>query len=378
MLCAMWSVLRSHISRWSAIGLACLALAACASRAEMAFLPVGEDVAEVETVFLGTTRALTAEGFSTERAPGTRFMRYGISIPPVREIGSVPFAEGTPDPSQEFLVADQERFASAADFQGALTNALQARPEDQRDLFLYIHGYNNTFAQSLYRTAQMRYDYDIPGLAVHFSWPSRADPRGYVYDGNSVLVARDELGRFLQTLASAGPDNLIIMAHSMGAHLTMETLRALAIAGDRATIEAIDGMVLMSPDIDVDVFRTQARQIAPLPQPFVIFTSQNDRALRLSSQIAGRVERVGNIDAAADLADFDVTLVDVSEFDGGERDGMNHMAAATSPALVQFIRHAAKANRDLEGDIPIERPRLIPSTINTVRSATQIVLSPLN
>ncbi|MGD1887106.1 MAG: alpha/beta hydrolase [Cohaesibacteraceae bacterium] len=344
----------------------------------MSFLPVGESATEVEPVFLGTTRALTAEGFSTDRAPGTRYMRYGISIPPLREAGSVPFAEGEPDPLQEFLVADQERFAGAADFQNALTQALQARHENERDLFLYIHGYNNTFAQSLYRTAQMRYDYEIPGVAAHFSWPSRADATDYVYDSNSVLVARDELGQFLSALADTAPDNFIIMAHSMGAHLTMETLRALAIAGDRSTIEAIDGLVLMSPDIDLDVFRTQASQIAPLPQPFVIFTSQNDRALRLSSRIAGQVERVGNIDAAADLADFNVTLVDISEFEGGQRDGLNHMAAATSPALVQFIRRAAEVNRDLANDAPIERPRLIPSTINTVRGATQIVLSPLN
>jgi len=371
-------VLRSHSARWPTIGLACLVLAACASRAEMAFLPAGESVAEVETVFLGTTRALTAEGFSTERAPGTRYMRYGISIPPEREIGSVPFAEGTPDPMREFLVADQQRFASEPSFQNALTETIEARPEGQRELFVYIHGYNNTFAQSLYRTAQMRYDYEIPGLAVHFSWASRADAADYVYDSNSVLVARDELGQFLRSLAAVRSDNLIVMAHSMGAHLLMETLRALAIAGDRATIEAIDGLVLMSPDIDLDVFRAQASLIHPLPHPFVIFTSQNDRALRLSSQIAGRVERVGSIHAADDLADFNVTLVDVSEFNGGERDGLNHMAAATSPALVQFIRRAAEVNRDLEDHIPIERPQLIPSTINTVRSATQIVLSPLN
>ena len=374
----MGFVVRSRLARWLLLAAAALIVAACASRAEMVYLPAGENVAKIETVFLGTTRALTAEGFSTERGPGTRYMRYGISIPPERATGAVPFAEGTPDPAREFLVADQQRFADAAAFQSALTNAMQARPEDQRDLFLYIHGYNNTFAQSLYRTAQMRYDYDIPGLAVHFSWPSRADARGYVYDSNSVLVARDELGRFLRTLANSGPDNLIIMAHSMGAHLTMETLRALALEGDRATIDAIDGLVLMSPDIDLDVFRTQATQIAPLPQPFVIFTSQNDRALRLSSQIAGRIERVGNINAADDLADFNVTLVDVSEFDGGERDGLNHMAAATSPALVQFIRRAAEVNRDLEDDTPAETPRLLPGTINTVRNATQIVLSPLN
>ncbi|MEO0383418.1 MAG: alpha/beta hydrolase [Pseudomonadota bacterium] len=357
--------------------LAGLLLTGCASRAEIVYAPADERIGALETVFLGTTRALTAEGFTNDRQPGTRFARYDISVPPEREAGSVPFAEGAPNPQQDFLVVDQQHLADASDFQSNLRDALEARPEGQRGLFLYIHGYNNTFAQSLYRTAQMRYDYNIPGLAVHFSWPSRANPRGYIYDGNSVLVARDALSQFLRILAEVRSENFLIMAHSMGAHLTMETLRALAIEGDRTTIDAIDGLVLMSPDIDLDVFRAQATQIAPLPHPFVIFTSQQDRALRLSSQLAGRVNRVGNIDAADDLADYNVTLVDVSEFDGGDGDGLNHMAAATSPELVRFIRRGAEVNRNLEDDAPIETPQLIPGTINIVRNATQIVLSPL-
>ncbi len=373
-------VLRSQLHSLVLVGLSCLMVAACGSRPEIVYIPADETATQIEPVFLGTTRALAAEGFTTERQPGTRFARYGISVPPEREEGAVPYSDSTPDPNRYFLVADQQFFEGAADFQTALTTSLAARPEDERNLILYIHGYNNTFAQSLYRTAQMRYDYQIPGVAVHFSWPSRADARGYVYDGNSVLVARDELVRFLEILNDTRPRRLIIMAHSMGAHLAMEALRTLALTENRAPIDAIDGVVLMSPDIDLDVFRTQAAAVEPLPQPFVIFTSQNDRALRLSAQIAGRIERVGNIDTAADVADLDVTLIDISDFDGGEGDGLNHMVAATSPAVVALVRHAARTSAALEGEDqdPRQEPRFLPGTVDTVRNATQIVLSPLN
>ncbi len=357
--------------------LACLLLAGCASRAEIVYLPADEGTGALETVFLGTTRALTAEGFTTDRQPGTRFARYTISVPAQREAGSIPHAENAPNPAEHFLVAGQQGYGDAASFQAALSQALSERPEGERDLIVYVHGYNNTFAQSLYRTAQMRHDYQVPGLAVHFAWPSLQNPAGYVYDSDSVLAARDEFERFLRTLTHVEARNIILMAHSMGSHLAMETLRSLSIAGDRETLQQIDGVILMSPDIDVDVFRTQAARIAPLPQPFIIFTSQRDRALRLSARISNQPERLGNIGTVDDVADFDITLIDISEFTGGDGDRLNHMAAVTSPAMVALLRRAAQVDAALQDD-PSAREGLLPGTVQTVRNATQIVLDPLN
>lgn len=372
----MTSVLRFQPASWLAPILICVALTGCASRAEIVYLPADEGTGALETVFLGTTRALTADGFTTDRQPGTRFARYTISVPPQREAGSIPHADNAPDPAEHFLVADQQGYGDAASFQAALSQALSERPQGERDLIVYVHGYNNTFAQSLYRAAQMRHDYQVPGLAVHFSWPSLQNPAGYVYDSDSVLAARDAFEQFLHTLADVGADDIILLAHSMGAQLAMETLRALSIAGDRDTLAAIDGVILMSPDIDVDVFRSQAARIAPLPQPFVIFTSQNDRALRLSARISNQPERLGNIGTVEDVADFDITLVDISEVRGGEGDRLNHMAVATSPTMVALVRRANQVDTALQGD-PSERDGLLPGTVRTVRSATQIVLGPL-
>ncbi len=44
---------------------------------------------------------------------------------------------------------------------------------------VFVHGFNNTFADGLHRTAQIRHDFEIPGVAVHYAWPSAGNALGY-------------------------------------------------------------------------------------------------------------------------------------------------------------------------------------------------------
>ena len=84
----------------------------------------------------------------------------------------------------------------------------------------------------------------------------------------------------------------------MGAFLTMEGLvdaQQAGVLGRRATINHI---ILASPDIDIDLFRTQ---VGLLPQSIrermYLLVSRDDSALRVSRRIAGGVPRVGAADA---------------------------------------------------------------------------------
>ena len=62
---------------------------------------------------------------------------------------------------------------------------------------------------------------------------------------------------------SRGVKSIDIIAHSMGNWLAMETLRQLAIAGNRDLNGKLGYVVLASPDIDVDIFK---KQMSPLRQ----------------------------------------------------------------------------------------------------------------
>ena len=55
-------------------------------------------------------------------------------------------------------------------------------------------------------------------------------------------------------------------------------------------------MILASPDLDIDVFRRQVREMGESRPLITVFVSRNDHALRLSALLAGGIERVGAVD----------------------------------------------------------------------------------
>ena len=116
-------------------------------------------------------------------------------------------------------------------------------------------------------------------------------------------------------------------------------MRQIRISGDDAVLDSLSGIILISPDIDIEVFQSQARAVDPLAAtPLSVFTSSNDRALRLSAGITGRQNRLGNIGTPEDVAEFDILLVDISAFRSGAGDWTNHATVATSPSLIQLFR----------------------------------------
>lgn len=355
---------------------AVLALAGCAPRGVITLMPQAAEVAATRTVFVGTTRAPEAgpDGFGADRSRTTSFGRYAIAIPPDREPGGVtwPHPGRTPDPTRAFLTVAAEPFADAAAFRRALRGALAEKPAGHRDAMVYIHGYNNRYAEGIYRLAQLAHDFDLPGVAVHYAWPSAGKPLVYAYDRDSALYARDGLESLLAEITAARPDRIVLVAHSLGSAVTMETLRQLAIGRRRDVLSRIGGVVLISPDLDIDVFRAQARRIGELPQPFFIFTSRRDRALAVSALLAGESERLGSVSDVADLAEFEVTVLDVSAFSTG----LGHFALGDSPALIRLLSVLGDVSAAFNRD-PWARPGLLSGTILTVRRATQIILKPI-
>lgn len=352
-------------------------LAACTPRGSLVIEPAAARTGTIERVFVGTTRAAdpeTGAAFGIARSEVTRYARIDVAIPPERTAGTItwPNPARRDDPQTEFLATAEELYPGAPAFRADLAAALRGERRGAREAVVFIHGFNNNFAEGAYRLAQMGHDLDLRGAYVHYSWPSRGHPLGYAYDRDSALFARDGLEDLLHEVRAAGAERILLIAHSMGAALTMETLRQIAIAGDRALLDRIAGVVLVSPDIDVDVFRAQAARIGTLPQPFYIFTSKKDRALALSARLTGQRDRLGTIADVAEIAELKVTLLDTTAFSSG----VGHFNAGNSPGLLAILGRLSDVDaafaRDRSG-----RAGLLPGAVLTVQSATQIVLSPV-
>lgn len=122
----------------------------------------------------------------------------------------------------------------------------------------------------------------------------------------------------------------------MGGHLVTETLRQMSIGKNQTALEHLEGVVLISPDIDVDLFQTQLERIDPMPEPFVIVVSQHDRILRLSARMSGQTQRLGSLDDIRKLAQYPITVLDLTQID--ESGGQNHLIPATSPVAIALLR----------------------------------------
>ncbi|GAB4305238.1 MAG: alpha/beta hydrolase [Roseovarius sp.] len=311
-----------------------LALAAgCAPRPAFRFAPA-DPAARIERVFVATGRDLGDLGpsFGAARAERLRFVHMDVSIPPGHRLGEIEWPRGAPDPGRDFVVTQSHVYRDAAQMIEAMHRQLPGR-----ETLVFVHGYNNTFSDAVYRFAQIRADFGVTGPGVVFSWPSAGDPRGYVYDRDSVLYARDDFERLLTALTARPGQRVLLLAHSMGGQLVMETLRQAALSGNRRLLARLSGVVLMSPDIDPDLFRRQAAAIGPLPQPFIVFVSHADRVLSVAGLLNGRKPRLGGIERPEQLAGVEgVRVIDVTALGGQER--LGHSVPLTSPAAIRLLR----------------------------------------
>lgn len=345
-------------------------LSACSPRGDLLVAPDVPAAGNEIDVFVATSRRmLVGQDPKLYRSDGLTYMSRTIAVPPRRTPGTVDLADDPIDPETEFFATGSQKFAGRSEFQRNISTAVRARPRGSRDIVVYVHGFNNTFADGILRIAQLSNDLETPGVAVHYSWPSAANPLGYGYDRDSVLFARDGLETLLRTVSLTGAERVLVVAHSMGALLTMETLRQISIADPGWPSKEIYGVVLFSPDIDIDVFRSQAHRIDPLPERFAIFVSERDRALALSARLTGQTSRLGNIADIDALSELDVVLLDVSEFSSGA----GHFTAANSPTLLALLRRLSEVDRAFEGD-RAGRTGVLPGTVLTVQSATNILL----
>jgi esterase/lipase superfamily enzyme len=349
-----------------------LFLAACAPRTQVDFSEPAPG-ARLQTVYVAHTRGPDPEqpvpGW--ERSEALGYGRYTVAIPPRRETGRIerPRRNRPVDPQLHFTLTAQEALDEAG-FQRAIARGLADEVRTAREVTIFVHGFNTTFIEGVYRVAQLGEDLQLPGVLAHYSWPSLGAPLAYAHDRDSALFARDGLQAMLLQAAAAGAPRIVLIAHSMGSQLLMETLRQMALDGTLRRVP-LGGVILISPDLDVDVFRAQARRIGPLPQPFLIITSQRDRVLRISARLTGQPGRLGNMVDAAAVVETGATVLDISAFGVGD----GHFTVAESPALIQLLSRIGAVDAALAADPSATLP-LIPGTILTLQNTTELLLQP--
>ncbi|SHJ86584.1 Esterase/lipase superfamily enzyme [Shimia gijangensis] len=343
--------------------LSLVVLVSCGDRTPAPIIPQAQFQDETVSVFVVTDRSRNAEGYyGKERSQITSYNKTLVGIPPNHEVGDSPKYNKKPNLNKHFAIAAETEFKSDQEFIRALRAELQTRPSKEREVTLFVHGYYNGYSDSVYRTAQIAKDFENPGVSVAYAWPSAAHPAGYTYDRESVLFARDSMEKTLYLLTQAGARNILVMGHSMGGLLVMEALRQIELTHPGWTNRNIETVLLVSPDIAVDLFHEQLDRIEELPNQFVVFTSQNDKALRFSSTLNAGTNRLGLGNSQDELSDYPIQFVDVSEFSEDSKN--THFVFAESPALIALMTGARQHEGFTEGRSRSVLDKLSDSTLH--------------
>lgn len=275
--------------------------------------------------------------FSGERGRNLSYADVVISVPPNHQPGQLEI--GT-DPSKSMAVIARD-YLTRKDFIAKVRRELAKRKPGERDILVFIHGYNTRFDEAIFRFAQIVNDAGYKGVPVLFTWPSRGELLAYPYDRESTAYSRDDLETTLLELArETGVAQIDLLAHSMGNMLTMEVLRQAKIRGNPTFNGKLGYIMLAAPDVDIDVFRRQLDVYGRFAKPVTVFVSKDDKALNVSRIVWGSSLRAGAYtvftpEIEERLKALNIRVIDLSDVKSSDK--LNHATFAASPEIVQMI-----------------------------------------
>lgn len=347
----------NHFWRLAVFAILAVTIAGCASRpGSEVLIPIANVPASTSKVKLlvATTRERGSkedpDAFTAERAKQLNFAALTVSIPTQHATGEIEWPDTTPpDPARHFITTKRDFLDANGFLEQIRARARQGGPE-AHDVLIFVHGYNTLYEEAVYWLAQIVHDSGFQGTAILFAWPSRGKAPLYLADREASTYSRDYFEQALLKISKLPEVKEInILAHSMGNWLAVESLRQAKMNGHGDFNGKLADVILASPDLDVNVFRTQLDVIGKLPRPMTILVSGDDKALALSTMLAGDVDRAGRVtadDARAIAAAerYNLKVVDLTAVDDGK--GNHHSKYSKSAAVINAI------GQKLKGDTP--------------------------
>jgi esterase/lipase superfamily enzyme len=326
----------------------------------------------VGTTVVDLGKNATWEELAEASRTQSRIGAFKLSLVSIDEFTRMP---PTPTPYEVIdgkVVENREivaaRDAAAARFQDEVKRRLALTP--RKDVYLYVHGFNNTFEDAAFALAELWHFFGREGLPIVYTWPAgHPGIFGYTYDRESSEFTVFHLKQVIRWLSEQPEiENIHLIAHSRGTDVATSAFRELVIWARGAGLNPreqfkIKNIVLAAPDLDVQVLsqRIAAEYLALAVDQATLYTSSEDKAIGIAEWLfASPRGRVGTW-TIEKLDEEEITRmkayggrVTIVDFEG-ESTGYGHDYFRTNPAvssdLVLMIRQGLKpgeAGRPLE------------------------------
>lgn len=305
-----------------------------------------------------------------------RTREVNLELGPVREFGVFPeepyqISRGADGKVLRNPVELARHFEAKAELQGEVQRRLVQAPK--REILLYVHGFNETFATAAYTAAELCHFLGREPVCAFYTWPASTTGSfliSYTTTTESAEYSIGHLKKSIRMLATTpGVERLQILAHSRGTALTVRAVselatEAIAAGKEPADLYKIENLILLSPDIDVDIAGQQATAFisdpdlvtvwpeARLPRVLkgrlTIYASPEDRALLVSRILFRSRHRLGQL-RPEDLPEraqryFAMSgRIDLISYQGERTDFFGHSYFTSNPQvssdLILLIRY---------------------------------------
>jgi esterase/lipase superfamily enzyme len=251
-----------------------------------------------------------------------------IELPSVWKVWGIELRHEPLDEAKHFVLRQLQ--IMTLDAWGELIRKTQAK-----SALIFVHGFNTSFEDAVYRNAQVIYDLDYRGLSILYSWSSRGSALDYRYDLDSAYSGRDGFIFLLKKLRDDfGIQRVDVLAHSMGNLLVLDALKNSAATAKPARV---DQLIMAAPDVPRDGFEQQLPDIQKISAARTLYVSGADKALAASKLLAiypraGDVPNTGLPVILPGLDTIDVTAI------GDEFLGLNHTEFATNRSVMDDLK----------------------------------------
>jgi esterase/lipase superfamily enzyme len=291
--------------------------------------PAGEQAQsdwDVVPVFYGTDRDRDPNpkrlAYNADRAHRLELGRALVTVPKIHQVPQIerPWAiripyfdvtiyEQAEDPKKHFTLREIKSLTKS-DFLRLVRARLAGSNTFKNHAIVFVHGYDTSFDNALYRTAQIAYDLHFDGAPFVYSWPSGGAVASYTYDRESAEGSEPYLRQFLDLVVrETGAKTISVIAHSMGNKALLDVLKDMNSAAPKGVV--ISQVILAAPDVDADNFANLAQQIKGLAKGVTLYAAANDRALLVSRNFWGHY-RAGDVPATGPLVVAGVDTIDVT------------------------------------------------------------------